>query len=209
MSDPKPDPSDSEKQPSAQDVEYAERLVRLQSAGWKRILDVQAPYRWNLRRLEPGFTLELGCGIGRNLEHLGGAGVGIDQNASCVQVARSRGYEAFTPEQFRSSEHAHAGCFDSLLLSHVAEHIPPREIESVLAEYLAFVRPGGKLILITPQEVGYRSDATHVHFYDFDALSALGRDLGLAEERSYSFPFPRPAGRVFIYNEFVWTGRLP
>ena len=32
--------------------EYADRLVDLQRVWWKRVLPVQAPYLWNLRRRE-------------------------------------------------------------------------------------------------------------------------------------------------------------
>ena len=85
--------------------QYADRLVRLQTARWKRWLDVQAPFRWNLRRLDPGFTLEIGCGIGRNLLHLRGQSVGVDTNAHCVGAARGRGLTAFTPEEFRHDAH--------------------------------------------------------------------------------------------------------
>jgi hypothetical protein len=71
------------------------------------------------------------------------------------------------------------------------------------------VRPQGRLLLITPQEVGYRSDASHVEFLDFTALRAVSDALGLRTERQYSFPFPRPFGRIFIYNEFVSMSRKP
>ena len=70
------------------DEVYAARLIRLQTARWKRWLNVQAVYGWNLRRLAPGFTLDLGCGIGRTLQHLRGHGVGIDINEHCVRAAR-------------------------------------------------------------------------------------------------------------------------
>jgi hypothetical protein len=60
--------------------EYTDLLLRLQTKRWKRLLHVQAPWGWNLRRLNPGFTLEIGCGIGRNLLQLGGTGVGTDTN---------------------------------------------------------------------------------------------------------------------------------
>ena len=53
---------------------YADRLQTLEQARWKQLLDVQAPYRWNIRRLGLGRTLDVGCGLGRNLAHLGGAG---------------------------------------------------------------------------------------------------------------------------------------
>jgi SAM-dependent methyltransferase len=189
------------------DREYTERLLRLQTAWWKRVLDVQAPYRWNLRRLKPGFTLEIGCGIGRNLIHLGGTGVGTDTNAQSISVCRARGLKAFTPEDFSRSEFAKPLTFDSILLSHVAEHMRLPELVALLREYSAYLKADGRLILITPQEVGYRSDATHVEFMDFGKLGSALDELGFARERAFSFPFPRWVGHLFIYNEFVVVGR--
>jgi SAM-dependent methyltransferase len=190
------------------DREYTERLIRLQRAPWKKWLDVQAPYRWNLRRLRPGFTLEVGCGIGRNLEHLRGEGVGLDHNPHSVAAARAVGLRAFTPEEFRESEWARPAAFDSLLLSHVAEHMRRDELVSLLRAHLAYVRVGGQLILITPQEVGFRSDPTHVEFMDTAFLRGVAEELRLLPVRDFSFPFPRPFGRVFVYNEFVSVSRM-
>ena len=56
--------------------QYAHSLQQRESATWKRWLDVQRPYRWNLRRLEPGFLLDVGYGLGRNLAHVDGQGGG-------------------------------------------------------------------------------------------------------------------------------------
>ena len=189
--------------------EYTERLVRLQRAPWKRLLRVQAPYRWNLRRLRPGFTLEVGCGIGRNLEHLDGNAVGLDLNPFSVAEARRAGLGAFTPAEFRASSWCRPGVFDSLLLSHVAEHMRREELVALLREHLAYVRPGGLLILVTPQEVGFRSDPSHVEFLDLAALRSVADALGLEPVRDYSFPFPRFFGRLFVYNEFVSVSRRP
>ena len=47
------------------------------------------------------------------------------------------------------------------------------------------------------------TDATHVRFADLSTLEATARSLGFVPTRSYSFPFPRVAGKVFPYNEFV------
>jgi SAM-dependent methyltransferase len=191
------------------DREYTERLIRLQRAPWKKWLDVQAPYRFNLRRLRPGFTLEVGCGIGRNLEHLRGEGVGLDHNPYSVAAARAAGLRAFTPEEFRGSEWDRALAFDSLLLSHVAEHMRRDELLVLLRTHLPHVRAGGQLILITPQEVGFASDASHVEFMDLAFLRAVAAELGLLPVRDFSFPFPRAFGRLFIYNEFVSVSRKP
>lgn len=192
---------------AASSKDYTERLVRLQSAVWKRLLNVQAPYRYNLRRLKPGFVLEIGCGIGRNLEHLRGTGVGIDTNAYSVEVARSAGWHAFTIEEFDHSEFNRPERFDSLLLSHVAEHMSYAQLVECIRRYLPNLKKTGRLLLITPQEKGYRSDPTHVEFMDFDKLGRLLQLLGFDVERSYSFPLPRWTGRFFIYNEFVVIGR--
>ncbi len=189
-----------------QDEEYARRLSRKQRIWWKRLLDVQAPYRWNLRSLRPGLTLEIGCGIGRNLLSLRGQAVGLDPNRHSVRAARALGLSAFTPDEFEASEFNRPAHFDSILLSHVAEHMTRAEAVALLRHHLGWLKPAGRLILICPQERGYRSDPTHVEFMDFDTLRWIAAALGFAEERAYSFPFPRPLGRWFIYNEFVFVG---
>jgi SAM-dependent methyltransferase len=192
-----------------EDPEYARRLVKIQKAWWKRAFDVQAPYRWNIRRLQPGYTLDIGCGIGRNLLHLKGNGIGIDHNLEAVEIAKSRGLRAFTPQEFSGSGYDVRHGFDSLLLAHVAEHMTKSEIVDLIERYLPLLKPAGKLILITPQEAGYRSDPTHVEFMDFRALRTISGELGLLPVKEYSFPFPRFFGGVFRYNEFVSVSRKP
>lgn len=177
--------------------------------GWKRWVDVQAPYRWNLRRLRLGFTLDLGCGTGRNLAHLEGNGVGIDHNEHSVAAARARGLEAYTGAEFASSPHARPGRFDALLVAHVLEHMRLEEAIALVGQHLGYVRGGGRVVLITPQEAGFASDATHVDFTGFEELERVLGAHGLALERRYSFPFPRLAGRLFVHNEFVVVGRKP
>jgi len=190
--------------------DYAKRLIRLQTARWKRWLDVQALHRWNLRRLDPGFTLDIGCGIGRNLLHLSGHSVGVDINEHCVRAARERGLTAFTPGEFlRSADYNRPGRFDALLLAHVAEHMTEDEVVALLREYETLLRNGGKLILIAPQEAGFKSDPTHVELMDFARLTRISDRLGFRLERAFSFPFPRWVGRLFTYNEFVVVSRKP
>lgn len=188
---------------STEQPEYTERL-RSAGYGWKRFLPVQVPYRWNLRRLQPGFVLDLGCGIGRNLLHLQGNGIGVDHNASSVALARAEGLHALTPEQFALSQSTQPRLFDSLLASHVLEHMPETDAVALLKQYEQWVKPGGRLILITPQESGFRSDPTHVHFMDFVSLRGVAKAAGFENVlREYSFPFPRLFGCVFKHNEFV------
>lgn len=188
------------------DRSYTERLERLESAPWKRWLNVQAPYRWNLRRLQPGLMLDVGCGIGRNLLHVDGNGIGVDHNEASVRVCRERGLRAYAPEEFATLDPRPS--FDSLLFAHVVEHMPFDAACALVREYLPFLREGGRVLFITPQEAGFRSDETHVEFVDFDRLRQLCREVDVTVTRAYSFPFPRSVGRVFPYNEFVVVGNL-
>ena len=193
---------------SSVDAAYAERLRDKGGAWWKRALDVQRPYRMHMRRLDLGFTLDVGCGLGRNLANLGG-GVGVDPNADAIRICRERGHTAFTPDELDASEYNRPGRFDAMLIAHVLEHLSPRDAEGLIARYLPLVRAGGKVVLITPQEAGYRSDPTHVELVDFARLDQLAAGAGLTKINAYSFPFPRAIGRWFKYNEFVLIARKP
>lgn len=188
-------------------ADYTERLATLESASWKRALDVQRPYRWNLRRLGLGRTLDVGCGLGRNLCALAPGSVGVDHNRSSVEVARSRGMTAFTPEEFAGTPHAQPGSFDSLLLAHVVEHMDAASADGLVSTYLPYLRPAGSVVFICPQERGYAQDATHITFVDFAGLSGLAGRTGLEVARRFSFPFPRAFGTIFPYNEFVVVAR--
>lgn len=211
-----PDPTDGAERPDVTEEpptagpEYAERLQTLSTARWKQVLDVQAPYRAHLRRLRLGRTLDVGCGTGRNLRALDAGSVGVDHNPYSVGIAREAGLSAVTTDEFLADpELAKPGAFDSMLVAHVVEHLQPDDARTVLGSYVPFIRAGGRVVLITPQERGYRSDATHVAFSDTATLRELSLDLGLTPERAYSFPLPRVAGRVFTYNEFVLVARTP
>ena len=127
-----------------------------------------------------------------------------------MRAARERGLTAFTPSEFlRSADYNRPDRFDTLLLAHVAEHMTEDQVVALLREYEALLRPEGRLILISPQEAGFRSDATHVELMDFARLARISDRLGFQPERAFSFPFPRWVGRLFTYNEFVVVSRKP
>jgi len=188
---------------ATRDSAYAQRLADLQGARWKRLVSVQRPYRWNLRRLQLGRALDVGCGIGRNLENLGGNGVGVDHNADAVAACRARGFVAYTSGEFPDSVDAKPSSFSSLLFAHVLEHMSRRDATALVRAYLRYLACPGKVVFITPQERGHASDPTHVEFMDTEVLTGIAADCGLAVGRSFSFPFPRWFGRLFTYNEFV------
>lgn len=181
---------------------YAERLHAKQHVWWKRLLPVQLPYRLNIKRQRLGRTLDIGCGIGRNMQALSADSLGVDHNVQSVAMAKRAGMRAMTVEEFQASDQARPASFDGFLLAHVLEHMDEDQARELLRSYLPYLRHGGTVFIVCPQEVGYRSDPTHVRFTTGEDIVRLCRQVGLTAESSYSFPFPRPFGKVFIYNEF-------
>jgi 2-polyprenyl-3-methyl-5-hydroxy-6-metoxy-1,4-benzoquinol methylase len=187
------------------DIAYRDRLKSTET-WWKRLLDVQRPYRANLKRLNLGHVLEVGCGIGRNLKSLKTIGVdavGVDHNRHSVKEATLRGFNALTIKEFNSAYAQRKEIFDSILVAHVLEHMTKTEAVNLIAYYLPMLKTQGRVAIITPQEKGFSTDPTHVEFMDFQKIEEILRELGLSTLQQYSFPLPRLFGKSFTYNEFV------
>jgi SAM-dependent methyltransferase len=189
---------------SYDDAAYTERL---KGARWKRVLNAQAPYRWNLRRLDLGYVLDIGCGIGRNLGHLDGNGVGVDLSPTSIAEARARGFAAYTAEEFPTSPDAQPERYDSLLFAHVLEHMTRARASDLVGSHLPYLRPGGSVVIIVPQPAGFASDPTHVEYVDRAAIKEIEDTHGLESIRIYSFPFPPAVGKVFLHNETIAVSR--
>lgn len=135
--------------------------------------------------------------------------MGIDHNRDSIQLARGRGLSAFTIAEFERSEFNRTGRFDSILFLHVADHMKRGKAVELLKNYLFLLKPAGRVVVITPQEAGFRSDPSHVEFMDFAKVNEILTDLRLEPMAAYSFPFSRLVGRAFKYNEFVVIGAKP
>lgn len=193
--------------PDAADDAYAQRLTSLQQAKWKQVLDVQRPYRSNLQKVCEGEVLEIGCGIGRNLRNLQGRITGVDPDTASIAVAKAAGLNAMASDEFEEMQRTIPRTYGTLLFSHVLEHVTDEENDALFAQYLPYLAPRGRIVIECPQEVGYRSDATHIAWMDFPAIARRLERHGITVEREYSYPFPRVVGKVFIYNQFVTLGR--
>lgn len=182
--------------------DYAERLSRLSGAKWKQALDVQRPYRWNLKRLGLGKTLDVGCGIGRHLWHLPEGSVGVDHNSHAIETAKeATGKEAFTVDDFMKNRPFKKNHFDSMLLAHVLEHVTTSQGKQIIKDYLPYV--SSRVVVICPQEKGFPTDETHINFLTHQDIEKTLESLGLVVVKSYSFPFHKTAGKVFTHNETI------
>ena len=187
---------------------YAARLVALQGKGWKHRLRRIDPYRWNVRRLCQGRVLDVGCGIGRNLAHLDGRGVGVDHNAEAVRVARERGLQAVLPGELATAG-VRPGDFDTMLVAHVLEHLDEADATTLMTDHLGWIRPGGKVVLLTPQE---RGPGLGPHPRPLPGRRRAGgpvRPHRAGGRVDPVVPLPRWAGRWWIYNETVVVARRP
>ena len=189
-----------------EDLNYTTRLLHL--PWWKRIFDVQRPYRNHIQSLNLGPVLEIGCGIGRNLINLGARkqDIGVDHNPTSVNECNQRGLTAFTPNEFFSSAYAKPQSFDALLVAHVMEHLKKEEAINLLRIYTPFIKSDGKIIIITPQEAGFASDPTHVTMMNHEQVSKILNDFCKPNILQYSFPFPLVVGKFFKYNENISIG---
>jgi len=198
----------STENPSTQSEAYTKRLTSLSSRFISRIFGGQ-PYRWKIRRIAKGNVLEIGCGIGRNLNFLGSRAVGVDHNAMSIKVCRERGFTAYTPDEFLALPDIAHKKFDTLLFSHVVEHLTLADARALLHMYVQYLAPSGKLIIICPQKRGFASDSTHVTYFNLDTLAQLAASVQCSEFSRKSFPFPAFFGRWFTYNEWVHISISP
>jgi len=190
---------------STQSEQYANYLINHQKSLKGKVF--QIPYQTHLRILGLGKTLDVGCGAGRNLQTLDKNSIGIDHNSIMIRSCKERGMNAFTTEEWDLQKQNHLNTFDSILFSHVAEHMHLSEFQQLLGSMLPLLKLGGRIVIICPQEAGYKTDDTHVELIDFEKVATVFKNLNLKTEKQYSFPFIRKFGTFFPYNEFVSVGR--
>jgi SAM-dependent methyltransferase len=132
---------------------------------------------------EPPFTiLDLGCGPGRDLKtfsSLGHKAIGLDGCASFVEMAR-----AFSGCEVWHQNLLHLdlppATFDGIFANAVLFHVPSAQLDKVLGDLHASLRPGGVLFSSNPRghnEEGWNGPR-YGSYYDYDTwalhLAAAG-----------------------------------
>jgi SAM-dependent methyltransferase len=155
-------------------------------------------------------VLDVGCGPGTMVGNLGALHdcVGTDLSTRQIDYARrtygptgARFYTT-TPAQLPPDE----GPFDAVTLVELIEHLDPGLVDETIREALERLRPGGKLVLTTPNfrsawplveavinrfsEVSY--DFQHINKFHVERLTALLDGLGLVQTRVEPYLFAGP-----------------
>lgn len=126
--------------------------------------------------IEPGgegVVLDLGSGRGEWLEVLaehGYRGRGVDTNRGMLKASEDRGHEVVLADALEYLRAQPDGSFAATTSMHMVEHMPHPVVIQLLDEALRVLRPGGVLILETPNPenvlVGscmFYMDPTHLH----------------------------------------------
>lgn len=157
--------------PVAPPVEVAESIPDLD---WMRLAeqfrgdpeDIRRRQRFYLPFLEGCRKVaDLGCGRGEFLELMREAGieaVGVDSDEECVTLCRSKGLRAETADLFEWLR-ATSESFDAVFCAQVVEHLPPRRLPEFVRLAAGVLRPGGLLIVETPNPQCLAIFATHFY----------------------------------------------
>jgi 2-polyprenyl-3-methyl-5-hydroxy-6-metoxy-1,4-benzoquinol methylase len=114
----------------------------------RRGLEVEMRY---LERVTGGRVLDVGCGSGDwliSMRSFGWEVHGLDFDPKAVAAANNLGLHVDCGALEQQNYPPRS--FDAITLSHVIEHVPsPR---ATIAECFRILRPGGKLVIVTPNE---------------------------------------------------------
>lgn len=169
---------------------------------------VRRVYLASARAKLPGTVLDFGCGVGELLASLPPGSKGLEYNRATVAYCRSKGFDVDwydgTLDDWQLSV-IEDGCrFDSMIISHVLEHLdtPVQVLWKLLC---SAARLGiSRVLVVVPGRAGYAKDATHRTFVDVELLSADSVTAGSGFKKIHGAYFPgnhRLIGEYFPYHE--------
>jgi SAM-dependent methyltransferase len=185
---------------------YVELELRYRGAQ-DEIRDRIAAYLPFLQVLPDGApVLDLGCGRGEALALLrdhGIAGRGVDGSARMVELCRERGVEAEVGDLFATLAGVPEGSLGGVVSFHVIEHLPLGALDRLVRLAWRALRPGGVLILETPNPLSivmaarnFWRDPTHLRPVHPDSLKLMLDLAGFDEVQQLDLrPFP-PSERL-------------
>jgi 2-polyprenyl-3-methyl-5-hydroxy-6-metoxy-1,4-benzoquinol methylase len=118
----------------------------------KQRLEVYLPYIRELK-FDDAKMLDIGCGRGEFLELLHSQNVpaeGVDFNSIFVDECRAMGFEVAQADVLTFLRERKSNSYAAVSAIHVVEHLPLRTLVALLDEAFRVLRPGGVLILETP-----------------------------------------------------------
>lgn len=113
--------------------------------------------------------LDVGCGVGRFIQHNPKRITGIDHNTKSIGECKKKGYRAVvggvTKFPFKDSS------FDGVHCAHVIEHLMPEDAYKMLSEMNRVLKKGGVLVIRAPlMHPEFWDDFTHLKIYNPESI---------------------------------------
>jgi SAM-dependent methyltransferase len=162
-----------------------------------------------------GRLLDVGCGGGRFLHRMQRRGwevEGIDFDEQATRrVSEKYGIKTYTGDL--AAAHISAASFDVITMSHTIEHLV--DPEATLRECLRILRPGGRVVLVTPNPQSNAANRfggfwrgweppRHLHLFPVDALARFAGRAGFEVEEART----SAVGSAIIYRVSAASQRL-
>lgn len=180
---------------------FANRLARMMFfpvwASNGLLCEARRMKHMTMDELPPGKLLDVGCGGGRFMHRMARKGweaEGIDFDEKATQkITRRYGLKTYTGDLLACR--LPAASYDAITLSHAIEHVP--DPAAVLTECLRLLKPGGRLVITTPNIEGIAAamfgphwrgwePPRHLHLFSTSSLTKLLLKTGfeIAEVRT-------------------------
>ncbi|MDX1981987.1 MAG: class I SAM-dependent methyltransferase [Bryobacteraceae bacterium] len=111
-------------------------------------------------------VLDTGCGRGEFLESLREAGIlskGVDSNAEMIAICRAKGLYAEEADMFQYMGELDEASLDGIFCGQVVEHLPPALVPRFVRLAAALIRPGGRIVIETPNPECLAIFASHFY----------------------------------------------
>ena len=167
----------------------------------KSRLNVYLPFIDAIKKLDPQpNAIDLGCGRGEWLDLLQENGVrcrGVDLDEGMLEVCRSRGFDVSQQDALAALGELDDGTYWMISGFHIVEHIPFESLQSIVQESLRVLKPGGLLILETPNPENiavatesFYLDPTHIRPVPSQLLSFVTEYYGFARTKTLRLQEP-------------------